>query len=412
MLIFQRLYTLYLREYDKVVSSYKELYSKTNFDKYIQKPPKRKDNDKSGARLQALQAHNKEVFYGDYAVKCQNQKQQPYVVKPEDLKKVRATLKGLNYANGGGEKLAKHGVLNWPEGSDAWYACAPRDEKEPIINRPYIWPRLNKDGKPCCFLTNKDNKKQEIGEEEGTDAVKFDRPLDAKKLVSRGRFGELPRYVGALALSSGYNLIEFKSKKFLPILRFGVASGPDSFVHCLLTALNEDFKKADIKEKRRVVENELIRIAKTNENLILCRQEMYDYTYDEIRERLVAPKSYIDPDMFISLFAKEFDCNIILFQVDNVNPDGDIVIPRSAIVYLNYKVNVKTETVIIVKYQTHQYWNYQCELIVKYIQPDIQFSFKNDDLFVINTLKIIDEANTVYTVSSEKYIKYHPTVII
>jgi hypothetical protein len=101
------------------------------------------------------------------------------------------------------------------------------------------------------------------------------------------------------------------------------------------------------------------------------------------------------------------------------HPDGELIIPRSSNAHLSYKINIKEETVIIVKAHTDYEWRYQCELIMKYNinkEDDPDFIFGNDSqskAFVKNILQIKKEINTVYITSNTgSYIKYEPYVTI
>lgn len=435
--VFKQLVSLYLHEHDKIVKNYEKLYSNVKFNEFIRKPEKQKINKKTGERLMALEHHNPAAFKaGKYSTKCQ--RRQPYIVKGSKIKEKKKELAKLKINGKIVPDLAEHGVVNWPLGSDDWYVCAPR---EGISDDPRaIWAGVIKqDSKssnftdypylPCCFVVDQFKKKKsdlhdyiankstnETGDE-GIDQVKFDRPLaykkGVKKIIPRGRFGELPYFMRTLAIISGYQSVEYKTKMFLPILRYGVYYSPNSFIYCMKTAFSPEFRSMSIDDKKEEIELYLEKLSNQDDDyFVTCRQELYDYSYQEIKDKLVT-NSYIDPELFINLLSKDFDCNIILFQVNDKYPDGNIVIPRHSIAYLPYKLNVKSKTVIIIKTQTEQYWD-QCELVVKYnVKTDkVKFSFDDKDEFMLNSSNMLNDANTVYTINPNNYSTYIPTVTI
>lgn len=440
MSVFKQLISLYLHEYNKIVKDYEKLYANVKFNEFVRKPEKHKVNKKTGERLMALEQYNPAAFKaGKYSTKCQ--RRQPYIVRGEA--KVKAKKKELSKLLINGKtvpNLADDGMVEWPKNSGDYYVCAPRQgitddpraiwagviKQDPTSSNYAEYPYL-----PCCFVVNQRTKKKsdlkdymsdkaadDGGDiDEGIDQVKFDRPLaykkGAKKIIPRGRFGELPYFMRILATISGYESVEFKTKMFLPILRYGVYYSPNSFIYCMKTAFSSEFRSMSIDAKKEEVELYLEKLSsQDDEYFVTCRQEMYDYSYQEIKDKLVT-NAYIDPELFVNLLAKDFDCNIILFQVNDKYPDGNIVIPRHSIAYLPYKLNVKSKTVIIIKTQTDQYWD-QCELVVKYnIKSDkVKFYFDDKDDFMLNSSNILSDANIVYTINPDNYSTYTPSVTI
>lgn len=424
--IFKHIYGLYQSKEQSIIDLYKGLYSGVNFNAFEKKPPKVKQDKKTGKRLTSLKQHNPEAFSEGYSSKCQPRHRQPYLIKG-DINSVEKQLK-----KEGGNELKENGLLNWPHGSKDWYSCYPRDSDE--ADKRYIWPGVIKQKEsaasfseypflPCCFIDNQYTKKggnlvkylatfkeQSDDNDEGDfDETIFDRPLGEKKLAPRGRFAELPYNLQVIVGSAGYKLIEDKRKQFLPILRYGVIRGPNSFVHVMEKATYPRYSSMDINAKIARVRKVSKRIAKM-EDFSIGRQEMYDTSDEEIREHLREKGAYIDPDMYVSIFEKYYDCNIILFQVDDESPDGELVIPRHNIAYLMRKIDPKKRTAVVVKFGVPQEWQYQCELVVKYKGDRMEYLFENDDLTKI-LVKLMEQINTVYITSTEgKYRKYVPFV--
>jgi len=88
--------------------------------------------------------------------------------------------------------------------------------------------------------------------------------------------------------------------------------------------------------------------------------------------------------------------------------DGELVIPRHSIAYLNRKIDPEKRTVIVVKFGVPREYQYQCELVVKYNKGKIEYSFKNDKIIDL-IVNLVEQINTVYITSTTgKYRKYTP----
>lgn len=419
--IFGKLFGYYNTLVNNIATEYTDLYKSLDFRSYTKKKEESKENKKTGKRLAILQKHDPVTFGNKYSKKCQKA-HQPYLIdNPDKWRKKYAKVEEI------GESLSKYGLMEWPANTGNWYACYPREKTDVYQN--YIYPGLvSKDDEmaPCCFVNNQFSKekgglatykaqKSLKTTEEGTDVFSFERPLGSKKLAPRGRFAELPYYVQLLAASVGYEKIEVKRKSFFPLLRYGVSNDPTSFVHCMERATNKNYDNMNLEEKRRRVKEVLNDLSnEKNSFLVVCRQEMYDYTYDEIRRHLSGEGAYINPDMFVNVFSKYYDCNIIIFAVDDNHPEGEVITPRYSLVHLPYKLRNRN-TVVIVKMQNHDLeWGYQCEIVCKYINAGkFEFLFKKEDPFVDAVIQASSLTNIVYTVSPEgRYVKYTPSVEI
>ena len=428
---FRALFGLYLSRKDEIAQSYKDLFSSSvsEFKKFDKKTPESKEDRKTGDRLIALKQHNPNAFTDGYSSKCQPRHRQPYLIDgAAGREELKSELKKI-----GGDDLAREGLLNWPHGSEDWYACFPRDEDDQ--DKRYIWPGVVKQKEsarnandypylPCCFINNQYSKRggtllkylstvtENDNEVEIDPSFSFDRPLGEKKMAPRGRFAELPYSLQIIVDSCGYKMIEDKNKMFFPILRHGVVNGPDSFVHCMekATDIKDRYAKLSLNQKRQKVKDVLATIASAD-NFTIGRQELFDLSEDEIRDHLVTEGAYIDPDLYVSVFEKFYRSNIILFQVDPDRPDGDLVIPHHASAYLRRALDPSLKTVVIVKFAIPKEWRYQCELVVEYrteSEGGLLYAFPQGP-FIEKLNKIVQEINTVYITSTTgRYHKYTP----
>ena len=443
--VFIRLFTIYMKKQPSIIKLYESLYapSKELFKKYEPKKDiEEEENKKSGQRLLNLEKMRPEYFKKGYWGVCHPRKRQPYLITSKDemenirkkMKKAEPTAKYPNLK----DILPEDGFLNWPTGSKDWYACYPREDIDK--DKSFVWPGLIKNTKggpieefPCCYVSNQSTKKGKTVKTKKEIIINYDKevniykvigvPLAPNKMSPVDRYTLLPYYLQIIALSAGYEVEAapgIKNLEYLPILAYGVAVGPDSFVHCLARAYNDNYKKLDTQGRQQLVTDTLNYLSTVDDDyLTVARQEMYDYTYDEIRLSLRTSSEknnvYIDPDIYINIFAKHYACDILIFKVDEENPNGEVVIPRASIAYLAYKIdpNPEKDVAIILKYRKRP-GIYQCELLCKVVNNEIKYSFEHDDLFVKRAFEIFTSTNAVYITNPDGHngsIRYEPSFI-
>jgi hypothetical protein len=443
--IFRYFFAIYKSEYFDIINLYENLYDKVDFEGLIKKIKAKKEDEKTGIRLQNLRKHNPTAFKMGYSTKCQHQKQ-PYLVTNvsktiEEFKKAPENIRA---------DLLKNGMLRWPNNSNDLYACYPREEHDK--NKTWIFPGLLKQKKndlnyeeyptlPCCFVENqfasaesgetksKTKKKinvtsTEIVNIEDENITIAERPLSEDKLTPKGRIAKLPLNLQNIAILLDYKSIKTKNKISTPFFRLGVVHSPDSFVHCLERAFNKKYVEMSLKQKYDRVDIILNEISRQNDDFfVVSKQELYDYSYDDIRNYFIKKDAYIDPDLFINIFAIYYNCNIVVFNKNKKHPNGELSVPRNSITHLQYKPNPSLKTVIIIKYQPTEKdnlsWPYQCELLIKYNLKkgklpieNTECSFDMSETFIKNIFKIKNKVNDVYITSGDKYSKYEPSVTL
>ena len=119
--------------------------------------------------------------------------------------------------------------------------------------------------------------------------------------------------------------------------RQGVIRDKNSFIHCVLKAKN-------INRSIKKIKKELI---KPN-YIACCKQEMYDYTIEDIREKIKNNDEYFDPKLFIHLLEIKYNCNIFIFTRDN---NGEMILPRCANGY--YKLKNKNKCKYTLRYKNN-----------------------------------------------------------
>lgn len=447
--VFSKLLRLYIDEREGIDAIYAALIP--DYKTLTALPQKTlKEDKKSGRRAVLLKKFNEQMFLkGPYAGECQK-KFQPYPVTEEEAKVIAED--------------DPHKVINFPLGSNDWYACAPREPGEVKAGEKaadYPGLKETKTAKfpeyrdqfplvPCCFKVEQYTKKasewrlytQQVeqmrrdGVDEEEIARFYGNPIEAAEMgkkkpknqgdigfvtkteVGPDRYGVLPFNLEKLLSILGYQRFHKPPDlDIYPVLRHGVLWTPDSFLHCLERAFNNDYVNLDNSQRReRILEvrNEMAEV-----QFAIAKQELYDYSDAEIRNILGDPLSYINPDMFVTLVQKYYGerigepVQIFLFEVDAEHPDGEIVIPRYSQAYLLREYSEDIKSVIILKYKSEtRDYPYQCEIVadltVRAAQIlNISFVFQNS-ILIETIIKLLYDSNEVHIIDPEVERLYVP----
>ena len=413
IMVFGKLLQLYYMRAPEVIKFYRTLLGKSFPPPYKGRAP-----PVQGIKTKIpLSQIAPEVFVSGYPSRCTHE---PRIISEEEAQKAQAA--GLQ-------------VMLYPKTPDEgfpqrWYVCDrsqkypyPGLRSNPLPNNDLV-PFL-----PCCFKANQD---KEGGEKEGDEKEEeetsriyghyfYGKPLTDKsgvsqtKLITRSIFVDTPLF-GRLPkeLNEMLNLITYKDGWIF--VRAGVFDSKSSFLECVLEAILESGENEEIDEllsysskevrslnrrlKRRIRDNaskkdidsvqskllaakkvERIELLnKIRDNLTVpgwlasCKQEMYDYSLSEIENILSDPDAYLDPRLFINLFERRFNCNIIIFSKTDIregqNPKyrstlkSNMVLPRHVQSY--YKTPREGPTILIYEHMggsSDQKRYPRCELI-------------------------------------------------
>lgn len=429
---FSKLLALYLKEAAGIKKIYESIIPNFKAKKITVKKVKKEDK-KTKKRLFALNAHDPKMFKSRYADQCQKQ-QQPVIITKEEADKVVK-----DFVDSGLSQLeATHKIMFF---DGAYYVCDPREPEDK--DQVHIWPGLKQNKHksdavyreqfpllPCCYKVDQYKKKSgklrlymAEAEEEAAGGAKKERGaiehiLGPNKPVVLGRFGEMAfnwekifKYLGLKKVTKG------KQKEFYPILRYGVAESPDSFVRCLERAFNPKYSsfKEDARSKKVMeVRKEIAEYVKEPERFNVAKQELYGYTNKSVVEILTDPDRYIDPDVFVSLFEKYYECNIFLYVLSSEFPNGGVVIPKFSQAYLARDIDDSKPFVLINKFETKEKDSpYQCELISSMnVQQgkvkNVEYKFPRTSAIAKIATQMFYDSNEVFIVSPDSCEPYKP----
>jgi hypothetical protein len=242
-----------------------------------------------------------------------------------------------------------------------YYVCTTKSHSYPGLTE-----NTRKDNKdkfpfiPCCFSVDQTIKptssyrhyfyKEKIKKikTKQTIAIKSN-----KKILDKDIIGSLPKNINnILDFCNSYTDIDqntnkpYKDNEYF--YRLGVSSTTNSFLECIVLAL---------KKPETNINNIRVKLA-TKKYAASCKQEMYDYSIEEIINKIKDTTQYFDPNFFINLLEIKFKCNIFLFRlIDEYKVD--ITRPRNSKGY--YKFSRNYPCVFVYENVDQQ----RCDLIIK-----------------------------------------------
>lgn len=158
-------------------------------------------------------------------------------------------------------------------------------------------------------------------------------------------------------------------------MRYGMPKSPSVLLHCILAAhpdYREEYRTKRNKERYvRSFRRQLLEM-----NLIIAKQEMYDYTVEQIRELIEDENYQLDPLLFYRLVEEFFQIRLFIFQ------ENTLMIPRHKFFHL-HQYNIKDVPTILL-YRSEPF---HVDLIVQQAhRRDITYSFGRDIQELVLTL--------------------------
>jgi hypothetical protein len=353
--ILSKILNLYEQKYMEVFNFYK-MYIPTFGTKdepdIVIKPPKLKDLAP-------------EVFVNGYPPTCPHQ---PTIIDDSEVKDAEAEGKQVMRFPKESDIVENFLVRNYICNHES--AIYPGLRSNPLSNNDMV-PFL-----PCCYEKNHSEiqgseYRQYYFGDQAKNKFKFQQELIiTNKFVGRDTFGTIPE-----SLDRIFNIIN-NNKQYMYV-RMGVTDSKSSFLECILQGLYEQTgilkHKSDtarinfLKQYRKQLAN--------NPYISICRQEMFDFNIDQIREKISDIDQYFDPKYFVSLLEKIYNCNIYVF-----NRQG-LLLPRFEKKYFKTKTQSNINLFI---YQHRGSKNERaiydrCELIVKWNTEGQDVDYREDN---------------------------------
>lgn len=338
-------------------------------------------------KIRQLQEAAPDIFITRYARECQLANQ-PTAISPDEIEMWKQNKIMVN------DRMVERQVMPFPPNDPkVWLVCANNDVPYPGVKENKM-KENNEQYKyiPCCFKTNhmdptiRPNSKYqkylrmlEGKAVEPPKAPKAAHRILGNKLLLASRYGSLPRTINDLLA------------RVIPDNgRWGVAGGVNSFIHCVLEALDiPEYVRLTNMEDKELYAIEVRRALLEKIDTSVYRQELYDYNIEEIRLQIANPELFFDPNLYYRGLEELYNINIFTFipsEKDDTRESGHLEIPRFKTFHAQPLRDYR-RTVLIYKHTGGKNLEMpQCELIVSYNEDTRRLVKVFDDVQVTQLL--------------------------
>ena len=381
--LFSKLMIIYDQEYKTIVDFYST---------YIKDFGKIKTKEKINPQKITIKDIAPEVFAIGYPQRCTKP---PTIIEDDEI-----------------EKALKDGyeIMTYPKKSESTYNFPSRNyicKESTIAKFPGLRenPLENSDTVPylpCCYKKPHNVpgcgsilRNYEFGESIPEKKNEQQDLIKTKKFASQDSYGRLPENMQKL-----FEIFDYDEE--YTYVRKGMYNGNSSFLECVMEAMETEI--LTVKNTEKYLATQRKKMA-TPENAALCRQEMYDYTTEEIINIIGNSDIYMNPSLFTSLLEQYFGCNIFVFN--RQKEDGELIIPRHAQGY--YKNKLESKCILIYEHNGSNadrgtYKGSHCELIVKWKKSDtkdLSYSFDYNNKVSTEVIKVFNRMCQTYVLNTE-----------
>lgn len=387
---FQRIFSKFISLYNlkyKEIEEYYKLFFK-DFNKVI----KTKQIVDKKKKLTDIVP---ELFLKKYSRSCTTA---PTIVSDEDYENKYKKYKKMIFPKEGDISTEQRNYICIPKKDSKKKQIYPGLQKNKLSNKdkfPFI---------PCCYV-----KDQSVTEGSNYRKYFFDEKKEKKKIIQQdllitnkfapvNGFAKLPENTFKL-----FNILDYD--KDYEYIRLGVHKSSNSLINCILNVFGDvDIKNLNNDKNALFAYIYTLREKMaTDEYANLCKQELYDYSIEEIKSEIKDSKIYFDPKKYIRILEYMFNCNIYIFS--RLENDDKLIIPRHIQTY--YKNQNNNKCVFIYEHlgsESDKAIIPQCEIICKWnknLKDSFKYSFENNEEISIGILKIFNKLNESYSLNSE-----------
>jgi hypothetical protein len=323
-------------------------------------------NRRVNAKIKRLQDLAPDLFVLNFARRCQCPLQ-PIIVDAEEAEAWKQRRVGPTFQ--------ERQIMAFPKDNPRWNFVCPDD-----LN-PYIGVKLNHDLPnrdkfpyvPCCFKKDQmspgvNSHYRDYIENKSPDrriGAKAEKKISTRKILVPDRVAYLPRAVE--------NIVKRYSDEYIDMVRYGIIYSPNSLLHCVCVAIDDpNYLAQTTDELKETYVTRIRQYMLTNIRPSLLKQELYDYTDEEINNLFRDNSKFLDPSLFYRAVEETFNINIYVFVPPPPSGDetelGAMDVPRFKIFHAR-PLRVHRPTVVIMKTwgsESDALEYPQCELIVDY----------------------------------------------
>jgi len=308
------------------------------------------------------------------------------------------------------EKAQEKGykVMTYPKSEDEGFPQRNYICKKPNIKYPglrdnplsnnFLVPYL-----PCCYKSDHSKKRgiyqyyyydQEL--EKKDEGVPTQQEfIVTNKFVARDKLGVLPNNI--LQILQMFSSSNDPSNIFY---RKGVSNSESSLLECVIEGSFDAKLDIDDEEERLLYLYEERDKLSSPELIASGRQEMYDYTNQEIIDNINDTNIYLDPSLYINILENIYDCNIYVFTRRKWQTDATMTLPRFT--QSLYKTKRRSKSVFIYQHmgsKSDHATQYRCELIVKGQKNNLDYNIPYDSPISRGVKSIQDRLHKSYALN-------------
>ncbi|MEK7070962.1 MAG: hypothetical protein AAB966_04090, partial [Patescibacteria group bacterium] len=304
--VITRVIKIYIDEADKIAKEYYDIVPLTQI--------KGKLRVTSGGPLKeapiyALRRSMPDAFIENYTTNCPN-KQQPSIITPEERHEYEEESFNI-----GKTKFSRQ-VLEYPPlEPKILLGCPSPDYPFPGIRKNTLENKDKYPYFPCCFKSNHmddpNSDYRRFVEQRKKETVKVAHHVKTLKSLDFGQTGSVPTSLGTL-------LAKYKDgAKADEFIRIGVVKSPNAIIHAILYASEHpEYAVAKTNERREQVARKM-RALMSNETFYspyLVKQEMFDFSDEEISKILKDSDTPLNISLFYHLLEIALTANIFVFK--------------------------------------------------------------------------------------------------
>lgn len=370
--IINKLISYYITNKSGVEKEYLKIFPMLSFEgPKLNKKSRKEKRVPAKAKREELKIYAPDVFLTNFPRLCQKNRQPIVLETDEDVQK--HTSQTFRYR----DEIRNREVLRYPRDNPIYnFGCD--SVKTPFIgvkksNLPNsdIYPYI-----PCCFEKPQMDEGTRTGYKDyyiGTKTASTHRTkhrVITDKLLDYGSYGLVNRKLE--------NLFENFTKKELEILRYGVVRSNNSFIHCVMTALKDPYylSLATQTEKELYIRDVKLNIF-NDLQIPLGKQELYDYTEDEILDLVLSDEKFLDPKLVFRYIEEFFDVNIFVFKYKRDFVTSEVIakleLPRYKLFHSRL-IDQSRKSILILKNSDKVSGKVivNCELLIISSYPDIR----------------------------------------
>jgi hypothetical protein len=316
--ILAKLFAIYNKEYDNVVSYYRKFIKDFAHVKV--------SNIKKSIAPKGLRAIAPEIFAPNFSRKCANAPSVVYTGETINGQTMDFPIHGESIGNEPIKTLT--------------FTC--KTDKHPYIGlrrneleNKELFPMV-----PCCFASDQINKKGSLYRKYFLDEKDNKKPRQhqdtaalARRLLGPKDYEQLPDKLKTL-----FSIIDKDQR--VEYIRNGVTISKLASIEAILLGKGQiNYKKQRATTVANIV-NKYVNILDSDKFAMSTRQELYDKRVETIR--LMIRNGDIRPSRFVNALELMFDCNIFIFSAEN---NGELMIPEHTRGY--YKLKPSRETFLL-----------------------------------------------------------------